>query len=69
MSEKNKVLLSKDLLKEIFSTLEEVRAIETLEYQDKNYLSGNNESRSREKIASLTDVIDTLKSAVIGITS
>ncbi len=38
------------VLKEIYAGLEQIRAIETLEYHNKNFLSGDNASRSVEKV-------------------
>ena len=55
MAEIDTVICSKDKLKEVFGIVEEVRAIQTLEYHDKNNLSGNDESRSRRQIDLLTE--------------
>jgi hypothetical protein len=55
MTESDMVYCRKDKLKEVIGIVEEVRAIETLEYHDKNNLSGNDESRSRNKIDLLTE--------------
>ena len=41
----------------IIATIETVLAIEVLEYHDKNYLSGDNASRSREKQEMLACII------------
>ena len=55
MAEFEIVTCSKDKLKEVFEIVEEVRAIQTLEYHDKNNLSGNDESRGRKQIDLLTE--------------
>lgn len=60
MSENETVTVSKDKLIEIFDITEEVRAIETLEYHNKNRLSGNDASRSRKKIELLTEAMNSL---------
>jgi hypothetical protein len=48
-----------DKTKEIISKLRIVLAIEMLEYEDMNYLAGNNKSRSEEKMALLTEILQT----------
>lgn len=58
MAEKELVQISKDKLKELFGIIEEVRAIQTLEYHNKNHLSGSNESRSRIQIDLLTEALN-----------
>ena len=54
------VEISRDKLTELFGIIEEVKAVETLEYHDKNRLSGNNASRSRDKIDLLSIAINML---------
>ena len=54
------VLMSKDKIKEVFGIIEEVKAIETLEYHDQNHLRGTVEMRSRVKIDLLTEVLCSL---------
>lgn len=49
-------------MNEIEKLIKQVLAIETLEYYDKNNLSGDNESRSRKKMELLNEVINKLKS-------
>lgn len=60
MAEKDKITVSRDALKEVVGIIEESRAIQTLEYHDKNRLSGSNESRSRAQIELLTDALNKL---------
>lgn len=48
-----------DKTKEIISKLRVVLAIEMLEHEDMNYLSGNNKTRSEEKMALLTEILQT----------
>ena len=64
MSENETVIVSKDKLKEIFGITEEVRAIQTLEYHNKNRLSGSNESRSRKQIDLLTEALCMLSDVI-----
>ena len=64
MAENDRVICSKDKLKEIFGCIEEARAVQTLEYYDKNFLSGNNASRSRAQIDLLTDALNMLSDAL-----
>ena len=56
----SKIEIPKDALEEILSDVEIVRSIETLEYHDKNFLSGQTNTRSREKINMLTKIIETI---------
>jgi hypothetical protein len=60
MAENDMVYCFKDKLKEVFEIVEEVRAIQTLEYHNKNHLRGSNESRSREQINLLTESLNLL---------
>lgn len=57
MAEQDTVTISKDKLKEVVGAIEMIRAIEILEYYNKNHLSGNNESRSQIKINLATEVL------------
>lgn len=41
----------------VISLLNQILAIEKLEYYNKNHLSGDNESRSRKKIEMLEEVL------------
>ncbi len=54
------VPISKDKVKEVFGTIEMVKAIETLEYHDQNHLRGTVEMRSRVKTSLLTEVLCSL---------
>lgn len=48
--------------KEFIKTeLEKMLAIETLEYYDKNLLSGDNKTRSEDRIKTLNILINTIK--------
>lgn len=59
-----KIKVEKDAMQEIHGTLEEVRAIETLEYHNKNHLAFDNNKRSIHKIALLNDAIDTVEAYI-----
>ena len=60
MSEEATVLISQDKVREVFGTIEQVKAIETLEYHDQNHLRGTVEMRSRVKIDLLTEALCSL---------
>jgi hypothetical protein len=45
-------------MSELESLIRQVLAIEILEYEDKNHLSGDNESRSRKKILLLSNAME-----------
>ena len=45
----------------VLSNLRKILAIEILEYEDKNYLSGDNKSRNEEKILLIEDCIRIIK--------
>ncbi len=66
MGEDNKIAVFKDALEEIRGDLEVVRAMETLEYHNRNYLASNVPRRSRERIEVLTKAIETLNSYLKG---
>jgi len=53
-----------DIVK-VYSLLEEVRAIESLEYHNKNHLTGTIESRSRLIISKTTEAINLLTKFII----
>ena len=65
MSEIETVICSKDKLKEVFGGIEEVRAIQTLEYHNKNHLSGSDEGRSRSQIDLLTEALILLGEVIV----
>jgi len=48
-------------MKEIESLIRQALAIEMLEYEDKNHLSGNNKSRSETKIELLSEAMQKIK--------
>jgi hypothetical protein len=45
-------------MKEIESVIRQVLAIEMLEYENKNHLSGDNESRCKKKIELLSNAMN-----------
>jgi len=48
-------------MNDILSNLRKLLAIEMLEYEDKNLLSGDNKTRSEEKMLLLEECIDLIK--------
>ena len=52
----------KDALAEMFGIAEEIKAIEVLEYHNKNHLALDDPRRSRNKIALLDKILETIGS-------
>jgi len=66
MTEQDTVIMRKDKLKEVHGIIEEARAVQTLEYYNKNRLSKDVATNSRELIDLLTEALDHLNDVLKG---